>query len=343
MTETQPTGLLAALGRQAAADPEAPFLFWPEGWHWRWWSWCQVAELATRWSAPLAGLPPAAGAGFAGDAFPQAIPLDLAIQAAGLTPVPMDLQTACGGAADSGGRGDDGGPETAASHGAVAGPGCRSGDPAGWAAVPPVELVVRLEGERPEALEPRLTWVAAGKAPPAAAEAGVAVADESGRWRRLSQAELMAAAARVESAVGAPPEPRRRSRRREILVAGWPLQEWPARLLAAWATTSGAALVLDTDPGRRPGTVLWARPTVFYGSAAELVLLRRQVEAARTPRRFGRSRPPALPLGRLRNLFQAGPPEPAQAAFWQERGARLLQLPALPPALPEAGASRGGR
>jgi hypothetical protein len=143
----------------------------------------------------------------------------------------------------------------------------------------------------------------------------------------LSQAELMAAAARVASAIDAPAG--RGARRREILVAGWPLQEWPARLLAAWATATGAALVLEADPARRPGTVLWARPTVFYGSAAELAALGRQVEAARQPRRWRRSRPPAPPLGRLRTLFQADPPSPAEAAFWQECGARLLQLPGI--------------
>jgi hypothetical protein len=299
---TESPSLLAALRRQAAADPESPFLFWPEGWHWRWWSWRQVAELAARWSAPLAGLPAAAGAGFSGDAYPEAIALDYAVQAAGLTPVPME-------------------------------PGAPGA---------PADLVVRLEGERPAALEPRVTWVAAGKAPPAAGEAGVAVVDDAGRWRRLSEAELMAAAARVESTVGTPPDPRRQPRRREILVAGWPLQHWPARLLAAWAAASGAALVLEADPGRRPGTALWARPTVFYGSAADLALLRRQVEEVRKTRRFGRSRPPAPPLGRLRTLFQAGPPEPAEAAFWQQRGARLLQLPAMPPAPPAAGTPSGG-
>jgi hypothetical protein len=365
---TESPSLLTALRRQAAADPEAPFLFWPEGWHWRWWSWRQVAELSARWSAPLADLPAAAGVAFAADAWPQAIALDFAAQAAGLTPVPMILGGAGdGGPADSGGAGA-GGPAGAGRAEYLAwieGTGVaqevrvtrlpdrealpRGTAPGAFGAGRTPERRDAPEGSAaPETLgagrTPARRDAPGGSAAPASfgasVEAGVAVTDGAGRWRRLSQAELMAAAERVEIAIGAPPGQRRLPRRREVLVAGWPLHEWPARLLAAWATASGAALVLEADAARRPGTVLWARPTVFYGSAAELALLRGQVEPARKPRRFGRSRPP-LPLGRLRTLFQAAPPEPAEAAFWQERGARLLQLPAMPPALPDEGTSRG--
>ncbi|HEV3459910.1 MAG TPA: AMP-binding protein [Thermoanaerobaculia bacterium] len=289
--------LPAALERQAAADPESPFLFWPEGWNWRWWSWRQVAELAAQWSAPLAGLRAGAGVAFAGDSYPQAIVLDLAVQAAGLTPVPL-----------------------AGGEGAAAEAGCVA-----WLEETAGEArVTRLDGEV-------ALWDAAGGGP------AVLLAGEGGDWRPLPVAELLAAAARVEGTIGAASRVEgatgsaagpRGSRGREILVGGWPLREWAGRLLAAWAVTAGAALVLETDPSRRLGTVLWARPTVFHGGAAETAALRLQVEAARRPHRWrGWRRLPSPPLGRLRTLFQLQPPAPAEAAFWQERGARLLQLP----------------
>jgi hypothetical protein len=323
--------LLTALRRQADADPEAPFLFWPEGWHWRWWSWRQTAELAARWSAALAGLPAGAGTGFAGDAWPQAIALDLAIQDAGLTPVPMNLAAGGGvGGADGevahGESADDEGADGRTTR-AVEEPGAAAG---ARATAPSIDLLVTLEGERPAALAPRITWLPARPLPARHNAQAVVVTDAAGRWCALPQPELMAAVARVETVMGAPPVHRRRSRRREILVAGWPLQQWPARLLTAWAITAGAALVLEADPARRQGTVLWARPTVFYGGGADLAALRHHVEAtAPRARRRHRSRTPALPLGRLRTLFQPDPPAPAEAAFWQQRGARLLQLPGV--------------
>ena len=157
----------------------------------------------------------------------------------------------------------------------------------------------------------------------------------------MSQAELLAAAAEVQSVIPAPSGRRADSPERQILVAGWPLQEWAGRLLAAWAVAAGAALVLEDDPARRLGTVLWARPTVFHGTAAEVAALRLQVEAARRPRQWQRfHRVQAPPLGRLRTLFQGEPPAADEVVFWRQRGARLLQLPGLGGAMPP-GASAG--
>jgi len=306
--------LPAALARQAAADPESPFLFWPEGWNWRWWSWRQAAELAARWSAPLAGLRAGAGVAFAGDAYPQAIVLDLAVQAAGLTAVPL-----AGLRAGAAGQDLDAGAarQAAAQAGAVAWLEAAAGE----------ARAIRLDGAAAAELEN-----AAGAGP------GVLVADGGGGWRRLSPAAVLAAAARVEDAIVAGRvegaiaagrvEGAIAAAEREILVAGWPLREWPGRVLAAWAVFAGAALVLEDDPARRLGTVRWARPTVFHGSAAEVAALRLHVEAARRPHRWrGWRRLPAPPLGRLRTLFQLPPPAPAEVAFWQARGARLLALP----------------
>ncbi|MBV8198991.1 MAG: hypothetical protein JOZ15_00050 [Acidobacteria bacterium] len=308
--------LLGALERHAGADPESPFLFWPEGWNWRWWSWRQVAELAARWSAPLAGLRAGAGVAFAGGAYPQAIALDLAVQAAGLTPVPLPVPVSLPLA---GGAGAAGAPGLEVDAEAVRREAVQAG------------CIAWLEAAADQVAVTRLAQAAGRDAAAGEDEAGgpgVLVAGDGGERRRLAEAELLAAAGRIDEAMGAPAGGRPGSRNREILVAGWPLQEWTGRLLAAWAILAGAALVLETDPARRLGTVLWARPTVFIGSAAEVAALRARVAAARRPRRWrGRRRLPAPPLGRLRILLQLEPPAPGEAAFWHERGARLVRLP----------------
>jgi hypothetical protein len=313
MSEMQ--SLPALLRRRAAADPESPFLFWPDGWNWRWWSWRETAALAERWSAPLAGLPPDCGVAFAGDAYPEAIALDLAVLSAGLTPVPLGLLRGGG----AGGHG-----QVAPAAGPGAGPAREAAERAGCVAW------LEVAGGEGEARVTRLDAPPAGSAAVPAGDPAVLVTGDAGDWRRLSQAGLLAAAAEVERAVGSPSGRHAGSREREILVAGWPLQEWAGRLLAAWAVAAGAALVLEADPALRLGAVLWARPTVFHGSAEELAALRLRVEAARPSRR----RRPSPPLGRLRILFQGEPPAADDAAFWRERGARLLRLPGLGDASP---------
>ena len=166
-----------------------------------------------------------------------------------------------------------------------------------------------------------------GSAAAPTGDPGVLVTGDAGGWRRLSQSELLSAAAEVERAIASGSGRHADSREREILVAGWPLQEWAGRLLAAWAVAAGAALVLEADPALRLGAVLWARPTVFHGTAEELAALRLRVETARWPRRWRRR--PVPPLGRLRTLFQREPPAADDAAFWRQRGAQLVRLPGL--------------
>jgi hypothetical protein len=304
----------AALRRRAAADPESPFLFWPEGWNWRWWSWRQVAEQVDRWRVPLAALPPGALVGFAGGAYPDAIPQDLAVQEAGMTAVPV----AAGLAGIPGEAGEAGGPGLEAS--------CQEGAAAGCDAW--LELVA---GE-PRLRQPGAPGPAAlsGEGADKGAGGVMAVgADRARRW--LASADVVTAAARLESAIAAEGRPWAGDRRaRQILVAGQPLEEWPARLLTIWAILAGAALVLQSDAALRLGTVRWARPTVFHGSAAEIAELRRQLEESRQPRWWGGWRRRARPaFGRLRILFQSSEPAASDLAFWQERGARLLRLPGL--------------
>jgi hypothetical protein len=323
--------LAPALARRAAADPESPFLFWSHGWHWRWWSWRRTAELATRWAAELASLPAGTRVGFAGDVFPQAVALDLAVQAAGLTPVPLA---------------------------AVPWPG---GEAMG-AAVHELECAVWVEA--PLEGEIRVSTMAPLCARPGSL-ASLAMRDAAGAWHKVPAPAVAAAARRVGEALG---ETAGSRERRDIVVLGRSLGDAAGRLVAAWALEAGAAMVLEAAAERRLAAVLWARPTVVCGSRAEILELggrlavsavsavsavqpespvsagpgeggpwwqrwpwrhqgRRhqgQGEEAADPGRHGRR-----PLGRLRAVFQEEAPEAEEIEAWRRRGVWLRHLPAL--------------
>jgi hypothetical protein len=83
-----PPTLPAALLHHAAVDPEEPWLFRAEGWDWVWHPWRELAGWMERWREPLSALPAGSRAAFRYDARPESVILDLAIQAAGLVPVP---------------------------------------------------------------------------------------------------------------------------------------------------------------------------------------------------------------------------------------------------------------
>jgi AMP-binding enzyme len=335
---TAPASLPEALAGHAAADPEAPFLFFPEGLHWRWWSWGRVAQLAAQWARPLAGLGAGTRVGFAGDLSPQALVLDLAVLSTGLVPVPLAGEAVAGeelaGEATAGAPlagGLSAGEPPAGAPFAGEPPGGQSREPAGalhrtgmpagcaaWLEVVDGESILTSASTPPRP--------AAGGARP---QPGAGIGD-----REISPHAWLEAAARVGSAIGP-------SRQREILVLGRALATPAGRILTAWATVAGAALVLEPDAASYLRTLLWARPTVAHGSAAELARLRSAVESAersslrtrlaRLRRRSSRrpSRQGGQPPGRLRTLFQDEAPEPGEIAFWQDRGTRLVQLPVL--------------
>lgn len=123
--------------------------------------------------------------------------------------------------------------------------------------------------------------------------------------------------------------------RREIFVLSGspeePLLEEPIlRALLSWATVAGAALLIEPDPGCLVGTAVWARPTVFAGTAADLAGLRVAAERQERGRlrRLFRKRP-GLPFGRLQTVLaiDPGPLPPAEDAFWRGRGVRVRFLP----------------
>jgi hypothetical protein len=134
----------------------------------------------------------------------------------------------------------------------------------------------------------------------------------------LSQEDLLAAAERIQQAIGAGA--------REIVVVGRAPERRPDRELLAWATVYGAAVLLAPSPESLVGSAVWARPTLFHGTAAEVATFRRAVEQEKPPfwvRKAGR-----LPFGRLRTVLWSGEEEPGEEdlRFWQERGVRLAAV-----------------
>jgi hypothetical protein len=108
---------------------------------------------------------------------------------------------------------------------------------------------------------------------------------------------------------------------REIVVIARAPEDWADRLFLSWATLTGAAILLAPDPSSLVGSAIWARPTVFHGTAAELRALRRAVEEEKPPfwdRKAGR-----LPFGRLRVVLCE---EPFEEDFWRERRVRPGRL-----------------
>ncbi|HYN20343.1 MAG TPA: hypothetical protein VE078_05245 [Thermoanaerobaculia bacterium] len=140
--------------------------------------------------------------------------------------------------------------------------------------------------------------------------------------KTLSPEDLTTAADRIEDTI-APGEGR------EIAVLGGSPELWPNRALLAWATVHGAALVLAPTPDSLVSSAVWARPTLFLGTAAELTALRRAVERERRP--FWDRKRNRLPFGRLRTVLWSGIDElsPEQLEFWSARGVRALRCPRL--------------
>jgi hypothetical protein len=112
--------------------------------------------------------------------------------------------------------------------------------------------------------------------------------------------------------------------RRDIVVLSGPWTDPVARSMLSWATVTGAAVVLEPLAERRVATAVWARPTVFHGSAAEVEALCHAAKRAARRRAWrGRPRPP---LGRLRAVLLTGGEEllPADRGWLAERGVEIF-------------------
>ena len=79
--DSPPTTALAALAAKAASVPEEPWLFYRQGWDWRWRSFGQAADQVARGAAALGDAPSVLGFRSRQDA--DAVAVVLAIQAAG--------------------------------------------------------------------------------------------------------------------------------------------------------------------------------------------------------------------------------------------------------------------
>lgn len=168
-----------------------------------------------------------------------------------------------------------------------------------------VVLPAWAEAERAGAPEP---------APERLAGGGVTVGEAV-----LSQGDLTGAAKRLGREI---PEPS--AGRRHVLVLGGFAGDPAERSLLAWATASGAALLLEPEPIHVVPTAEWARPTIFAGTAADLVRLRAAVERDEAGFRVFRRRS-RLPFGRLRAVLGTeGELPPEERAFWEERGVRAF-------------------
>jgi hypothetical protein len=291
--------LPAALFHHAALRPEEPWLFSRQGWDWPWLPFRTVAGRVAAWSAELAGLPAGCRAAFAAWPGPQSIALDLALQAAGLLSIPLKASNSAFAAA-------------LVSRNAEA-----------W-----IEPAGSEPRELPDGL-PRLAlsaWTEEGPSglgsagPPAAPflrlpSGGVVL--EGGR--QLAAADLVVAAVALEALLAPPPEARRG---REILVSFRPLGDPAERQLLAWATWTGAALLLEADRSAGPASAVWARPTLFHGDPEDVAVLRRAADRRHLFR-------PRLPFGRLHSILVDGHLPAGDRAFWEGRGVRLLAIPAI--------------
>ena len=131
----------------------------------------------------------------------------------------------------------------------------------------------------------------------------------------LAQGDLAAAADRLGREIPELPEGRR-----HILILSGFAGDPAERSLLAWATMAEAAVLLEPEPAHHVPTAVWARPTLFAGTAADLVRLREAAERDESGFKIFRRRR-RLPFGRLRAvLVTEGELPEEERAFWEERG-----------------------
>lgn len=99
------------------------------------------------------------------------------------------------------------------------------------------------------------------------------------------------------------------------------------RTLLSWSTVYGSALLLAPSPESLVGSAVWARPTIFCGTAAELSAFRHAVEQEKPP--FWDRKKERRPFGRLRTVIwsDSGPSE-EERRFWESQSVRIGKLPA---------------
>lgn len=126
--------------------------------------------------------------------------------------------------------------------------------------------------------------------------------------REIAASTLDAEARRIAALLPTAP-------RRDILIAGRSPEDPDERAVLAWATVAGAAVVL-ASPEMRLAAALWARPTLFHGTASEIAALSVAI-AERSRRRWHR----------LRAVLVTGPDDlpAAEREAWSARGVAVCR------------------
>lgn len=149
---------------------------------------------------------------------------------------------------------------------------------------------------------------------------GAVLAGGGAYARQVGAGGLAAAAERIAQEIAAAAPLRERH---EILVSYRPLSDPLERALISWAASTGAAVLLEPFPLSALASIAWARPTLFAGTTEEISRLRAAAGPSRRPWRRRK-----LPFGRLRLVLAAGsqPLPPEEAAYWEERGVRVVEI-----------------
>ncbi len=170
--------------------------------------------------------------------------------------------------------------------------------------------------------------------------------------RPAAAVSSLTAARRLVDLAGEGPSGRGRARRSEIAVAGRGPADAGDRLLVAWSLLTGGVLLLEANPEARVATAAWSRPTLFLGDSGELSRLRQEAQEWDERRRGGwlrrvwlrrggllgvsdegmKDNPLGPPFGRLHTLVLrgGGVPGPSdEPDFWSSRGVRQVDLASL--------------
>ncbi len=265
---------LSILAGRARAAVYEPWLFHRDGWDWRWRSWARVADHVARGVEVLRAHAEPRTAAYPDRQHPDAVTAGLVIRAAGWTAVPA------------------GGPHAAPAL-----------DCGVWVAVGDGAPAAEIESV---ALPPALSAVDRTLPRPLELPAAPGSVQLPG-FPEGEPAESIAAAERLDGTLA-------HGSSRPIVCAVPDLEPCAAHLLETWTLLRGAAWVLEPEASAFVETVLWARPTVVWGRAAELERLAARLQVRKHRRH-----------NRLTSVVAAGD-EAVDPDPWQALGVEVIRV-----------------
>ncbi len=286
----EPTAV-AALAARARLTPREPWLFYREGWDWRWRSWARVADQVVRSLLAQPGVD-INRIGFDARLDPDAIVSGLVAQMAGVTAIPIDLDSA--------------GLAKATAMGCSA-----------WLEVEGSHFVPRSDRD-PERIVLPASLSAVDPTPrrPLQLDRRAALGDLELNTGLQPVTALMSAARRLDSRL---PMATGKDASKQVIFSLAPrLETGVAQLLQAWTLVQGAAWVLEPDLEAWVEAVLWARPHIVCAGAPELAELASQLRQ----RKYRRHR-------RLTAIVVAAG-EIADVGVWRDQGVRVVALTEKP-------------